>query len=235
MLYMARYNVRKALFGKKNRKRFSQAKKVYGKVSGLAKKVAFITSMMNVEKKHLDTDLASQTFGANDGFIQSITAPAHGDAANQRNGNSIKLASYQITGRITQQTSVQNAIKGKIWLISYDQTPDVPTISEFLDTDGAGNYSSLSLRNPDKMGDFKILASKSFYCPQRAVTGLETDTTFKLFGKFNNMHQRFTGSAASTITSNQLYLIFAIDDGTTAASTGAYIKGLKARINYIDN
>ena len=28
---------------------------------------------------------------------------------------------------------------------------------------------------------------------------------------------------------------FTIDDGTTAASTGAYIKGMKARINYIDN
>ena len=190
---------------------------------------------MNVEKKHLDTDVASQTFGANDGWVQALTAPAHGDTAGQRNGNSIKLYSYQITGRITQQSSVQNALKGKIWLVAYEQTPDVPTLSEFLDADGAGNYSSLSLRNPDKMGDFKVLAKKSFYCPQRAVTGLETDTTFSMFGKFYNLHQRFTGAAASTITSNQLYLFFTIDDGTTAASTGAYIKGMKARINYIDN
>lgn len=233
---MARkYNFRKALFGKKNRRRFAKAKSVYGKVAKVARKVAFISSLMNVEKKYIDTDLASQTFGANDGWVQALTNPAHGDASNQRNGNSIKLYSYQIAGRITQQTSVQNAIRGKIYLIAYEQTPDALTIGEFLDTDGAGNYSSLSLRNPNKMGDFKVLAMKRFYCPQRAVTGLETDCNFSIYGKFKNLHQRFTGSLASTITSNQLYMIFTIDDGVTSSSTGAYIKGLKARINYIDN
>lgn len=230
-----KYNVIKALTGKKNRRMYSKAKSMYGKVNKVANKLAFISSLMNVEKKRIDTDLASQTYGANDGFIQAISAPAHGDGAGQRNGNSIKLYSYQISGRITQQTSVQNAIRGKIYLVAYEQTPDVPVIGDFLDTDGAGNYSNLSLRNPDKMGDFKVLNSTKIFCPQRAVTGLETDTNFVMNGKFRNLHQRFTGSTAASITSNQLYLIFVIDDGTTAASTGAYIKGLKARINYIDN
>lgn len=232
---MAKYNFRKAFTGKRNRRLYRRGKKVAKTVAKVARKVAFISSLMNVEKKYIDTDVATQTFGANDGWVQAITAPAHGDATGQRNGNSIKLYSYQIAGRITQQTSVQNAIRGKIYLVAYEQTPDVPTIGEFLETDGAGNYSNLSLRNPNKMGDFKVLASKRFFCPQRAVTGLETDCNFSMFGKFRNLHQRFTGSAASTITSNQLYMIFVIDDGTTAASTGAYIKGMKARVNYIDN
>lgn len=232
---MPKYNVRKAFTGKKNRTLVRKARNTYNRVSDLANKVSNIMSFMNTEKKRLDTDLASQTFGANDGFLQAISAPAHGDGAGNRNGNSIKLYSYQITGRIAQQTSVQNAIRGKIILFSYEQTPDVPTVADIIDTDGAGNLSSISLRNPDKMGDFKIIAQKKFICPQRAVTGLETDTTFQMMGKFKGLHQRFTGSTAASITSNQLYLLFLIDDGTTAASTGAYIKGLKARINYIDN
>ncbi len=232
---MAKYNPLKALTGKKNRTRVRKAVNTYKKVNNLARQVGTIMSFMNTEKKRIDTDLASQTFGANDGFLQAVSAPAHGDGAGQRNGNSIKLYSWQITGRIAQQTSVQNAIRGKVILFAYEQTPDVPTVADFIDTDGAGNLSSMSLRNPDKMGDFKVLASTKFICPQRAVTGLETDTVFQLYGKFKNLHQRFTGSASSTITSNQLYLLFLIDDGTTASSTGAYIKGLKARINYIDN
>lgn len=222
--------------GRMLKKRYFKGKGYYRpKIGKMIKDVNMIRSLMNVEKKRLDTDLASQTFGANDGFIQALTNPAHGDAASQRNGSVIKLYSYQISGRITQQSSVQNAIRGKIYLVAYEQTPDVPTIGEFLDQDGAGNYSNLSLRNPDKMGDFKVLKVKSFRCAQRAVTGLETDTQFSMFGKFRNLHQRYTGSTAASITSNQLYLIFVIDDGTTATSTGAYIKGLKARINYIDN
>lgn len=230
-----KYDYLKAATGKKNRRRVRNVGRVAQKVAGLAEKVAGVMSLMNVEKKRIDTDLASQTFGANDGFLQAITAPAHSDASNGRNGNSIKLYSWQITGRITQQTSVQNAIRGKVILFAYEQTPDTPAVADFYDADGAGNYSSLSLRNPDKMGDFKVLAVKKFTCAQRAVTGLETDTKFEMYGKFNNLHQRFSGSTAASITSNQLYLLFVIDDGTTATSTGAYIKGLKARINYIDN
>ena len=133
-----KYNIRKALFGKKNRRRFATAKKAYGVAKNVAKKVAFISSLMNVEKKRIDTDVTSQTFGANDGWIQKINAPAHGDAADNRNGNSIKLYSYQISGRITQQSLNQNAIKGKIYLVSYEQTPDTPTIDLLLNSDGAG-------------------------------------------------------------------------------------------------
>lgn len=233
---MARkYNVVRALTGKKNRTRLRKAKNTYNQVNSLAKKVGTIMSFMNTEKKRLDTDVASQTFGGNDGWIQAISAPAHGDGAGNRNGNSIKLYSYQISGRITQQSSNQNQIIGKIYLVAYEQTPDTPTIGDFLDTDGAGNYSSISLRNPDKMADFKVLAVKRFRVKERQVSTLETDTAFTMNGKFRGLHQRFSGSTAASITSNQLYLIFTMDDGTTAASTGAYIKGLKARINYIDN
>lgn len=232
---MSKYNPLKALVGKKNRRRVKKVSRVAGKVASLAEKVSTVMSLMNVEKKRIDTDVASQTFGANDGWLQIITAPAHGDGSGQRNGSSIKLYSYQITGRITQQASNVNRISGKVILFSYDQTPDTPAVSDFIDTDGAGNYSSLSLRNPDKMGDFKILASKKFYVKERQYTGAETDTIFELYGKFNNMHQRFTSSTAASITSNQLYLLFLMDDGVTASSTGAYIKGLKARINYVDN
>lgn len=232
---MSKYNLKKALLGKKNRTRLRKVKNTYNKVQNIADKVSTIMSFMNTEKKRIDTDVTSQTFGGNDGWIQIINAPAHGDGASNRNGNSIKLYSFQITGRITQQSSNQNAIKGKVYLVAYEQTPDTPTIGDFLDTDGAGNYSSISFRNPDKMGDFKVIASKSIYVKERQVSTLETDTTFSLMGKFRNLHQRFSSSTAASITSNQLYLIFTMDDGTTASSTGAYIKGLKARVNYIDN
>lgn len=232
-----KYNFRKALFGKKNKRRYRKAKSVYGKVQKVASKVAYIASLMNVEKKRIDHNYtAAENIEATNGMVKVLTAPAHGDAANQRNGNSIKLYSYQINGRIRQLASTQSAAVVKMWLIAFEGTSEgTPSIGEFLDTDAQGNYSSMSLRNPDRMGDFKIICHKRIKIPQRTVSTERTDAIWSMYGKFRGLHQRFTGASASTITTNQLYLIFTTDDGTTASTNAVELVQYQARINYIDN
>lgn len=235
---MARkYNALRALTGKKNRTRLRKASNTVKKVNSLAAKVGTIMSFMNTEKKRIDTNYTTaENIEVTNGMIKSINAPAHGDAADNRNGNSIKLYSYQINGRIRQLASTQSASYVKMWLVSFDATGEgTPTISEFLNADANGNYSSMSLRNPDRMSDFKVLAHKRIKIPQRTVSTERTDAMFSLYGKFRGLHQRFSGSTAASITSNQLYLIWVTDDGTTASTNAVELASYQARINYIDN
>lgn len=232
-----KYNLIRAATGKKNRTLYRKAKNTASTVRNLAAKVGTIMSFMNTEKKRIDTNYTTaENIEVTAGMIKSISAPAHGDAADNRNGNSIKLYSYQINGRIRQLASTQSKATVKMWLVAFDGTAEgTPTISEFLHADAAGNYSSMSLRNPDRMNDFKVIAFKKLIVPQRTVSTERTDVLFSLNGKFRGLHQRFTGSTAASITSNQLYLIWVTDDGTTASTNAVELAQYQARINYIDN
>lgn len=234
---MARYNPLKALTGKKNRRRYKAVKRGIGKVEQLASKVAMISSLINVEKKHIDTNYTTaENIEVTNGMVKALTCTAHGDASNQRNGNSIKLYSYQINGRIRQLASTNSAAHVKIWLVAFDGTAEgTPTMSEFLDTDAAGNYSSMSLRNPDRMGDFKVIKQLKIKIPQRTVSTERTDAVFSMYGKFRGMHQRYTSSTAASVSTNALYLFFVTDDGTTASSNAVELAQYQARINYVDN
>lgn len=232
-----KYNPIKAFTGKKNRRRFAKAKSLYGKVANVASKVAYLSSLVNVEKKHIDTNYTTaENIEVTNGMVKALTATAHGDASNQRNGNSIKLYSYQINGRIRQLASTNSASYVKVWLVAFDGTAEgTPTISEFLDADAAGNYSSMSLRNPDRMGDFKVIKQLKLKIPQRTVSTERTDAIFSMFGKFKGMHQRYTSSTAASISTNALYLFFTTDDGTTASTNAVELAQYQARINYVDN
>lgn len=234
---MVKYNYKKAFLGKKNRTLYRKAKNTYNKVDSLAKKVGTIMSLINVEKKHVDTNYnTAENIEVTSGMVKALTATAHGDANNQRQGNSIKLYSYQINGRIRQLASTNSAAYVKIWLVAFDAASEgTPTISEFLDADSNGNYSSMSLRNPDRMGDFKVLSQKRIKIPQRTVSTERTDAIFSMYGKFKGLHQRYTGSTAASLVTNALYLIWVTDDGTTASTNAVELANYQARINYVDN
>lgn len=185
------------------------------------------------EHKYAQTTVTSSTFGANSGYVNALTNVAQGSGAQDRIGNKIALCSYQISGRLKTQASGNSRRRVMFYLVSYNLTPNSPAIGDFLDTDGAGNYSSMSFRNPDKFKHFKVITKRTIIIPQETVSGQEADMEFLYYGKLK-LTQNYSAGNASDIKTSQLYVIMVCDDGTTAGSSGISIEQYKARINYTD-
>lgn len=226
----------KSTYRKKSTKKSSYRKPTY------KKRVTSVKSIRNIvkstirglaEHKYVQTTVTSTNFGSNTGYINALTNVAQGNGLSERIGNQIQLCSYQISGRLKTQSSGNSRRQVKFWLVSYKLTPNAAAVADFLDTDGAGNYSTMSFRNPDKFTHFKVLRAKTIIIPQETVTGQEADMEFMLYGKLR-LNQDYSAGNAADIKTSQLYIIMTCDDGTTAGSTGIVIEQYRARINYTD-
>lgn len=235
----ARKTLRKAAksAGRAIRKRYVSSKGGL-KLARIAKDVAIVKSMVNAEKEiYTALSLTSQNVDLSTPYFEPITNVAEGTAHGQRDGESVKLHGFRWNTRFSQQNSVVNPLYVKMWLVKYiGPRGSTPAVSTFLKPDFDGNYSTMSERNEDHYRSYKVIATSGLRkIPGDGVTGQSQFVLSKLYGKFTyGAHQRYSGSAATTLLTDQMYVLIVTSSGNTATSTGAKVDS-QMLISFYDN
>lgn len=243
-LKKARRTYRKSGLQKTYRKVRNMAKKRYSNRSNIAKDVAMLKSLVNVEKKRKDFTKTLQIFGqrngSNDALHHEQINPVvpQGLTGATRNGNSIKLVSGCLDLQIAQQGNNFNDMKIKLWLVCRPDnaggySSDV-TANQFLETNPFSTFRDFySNRDAEYFGEFRVI--KSLTMTLKADT-ISTGTSYlqkKIPLKFNH-HMKYNNDGSTVTTKNAMYLLVTASDGDTSNATGCTIV-YNMRWYYTDN
>lgn len=209
-------------------------KKRYGtwsnpNIKQIAKDVAFVKTLVNAEKKFIDTVSSGTTLAAApSGTLVLLNGSTQGDTYTNRDGNSFKMVSLQIQGAVSMPSAaLRDFVRISVVL---DQQPNAaaPTggISSIYDVSvSSGSYA---LRAKQTVDRFKVL--KEIVLPLSA-NGNEMQC-FKEFLTLD-VHTKNNDSNTGTISdiyTNALYLVFA-GNNSSNQSTIYY----SCRVRFIDN
>jgi hypothetical protein len=222
------------------------------KIAQMAKDVYRLKSMVNAEKKRAesgqaDVNVALQN-GAGPGYLLAPVLPtiSQGLGSSQRTGNSIKVVSFMLRGRMKQQTSINTPIRVRMYLLRAKgvqptitgtmaapaPVTDLAVTRTFIENDIFTGYPSYnSNRNPDTFTDWIVQSKKVVYLKGDDVTGQTQITDFSIIKKCN-FHVRYNSSGAAE--EGNLFLLVVADSGDTSTSTGAKLD-LYMRTFYYDN
>lgn len=219
------------------------------KAKRIAKDVAWLKSIVNVEKKYLQfdytADWARTTTGGTSGHvIQPLITLSQGTTAGTRNGNRVKMTSLQYSMFVTPQANTTMAHNYEILILMHKG--DVPDsslttgtggtlVSNFLDQDNGGFYTSRSLREIEHFNDWIVLRRirRTLKHDESSTAGTQGHE-HKGYVKLGH-HLSFEGATTSPIR-NQLYFLFLSNTGTTAAGTTTGLNAVCVyRIHYVDN
>lgn len=216
------------------------------RVGRIARDVAMIKSVINVEKKRLGgtnyTGVLGQVNGGGGGAVMIDITPnlAKGADANQRNGNSVKMTGMYIQGQFIQQSAAidRNFVSIELWchknkevVMSLSSTgAEIYTASPF-----SGQIDMVSRRNQDYFSDYVCLKKQRVAVTgdTYSATNILRNATFSFPVKLNR-HLRWNDS--NTLINGQLFLIMRCQSGnssTTTASTAniAHV-GINTGLNY---
>ena len=228
-------------FGKKVAKKVGRAirKRYYGKgklnVRRIAKDVAMVKSLINVEKKRNEwaNAVGSPTWvgqvngNASGAQIVDITPiVTQGTSNNQRTGNVIKMTSFYHRFQVLQQGN--NTKQGKViieyWLVKGQNVPATSATLEKLFNDNvfmpsAPYYIDYNCsRNPDYFADFIPLAKKVVYMKADNTSADVVTSTFAISRKKFNHHIRYDPGTGNVI-SGQIIMTLRADCGNRSSAT----------------
>lgn len=197
--------------------------RIYGRAGyQLYKDVMWLKSVVNVEKKYIDT-AASTTSSSTAAFVL-LNGLTTGDTGQTRDGQSIKCSSLLLRYVASINALATTSIHRVIIFLDNQPNGTAPTAAELLDV----TSSSLSPLNIDYGTRFKVIRD--------VITNLSQNgqqiRTVKKFVKLR-FHTKFNTGTAGTIadiTRNSLYMLHQSDQGTNVV-TFAY----QARVRFIDN
>lgn len=223
--------------GRALRKRY-MSRKGGLKVGRIAKDVAILKNLVNAEKEiYTALTLTGQNVDVTTPYFQPITNIAEGTAHGQRDGESVKLHGFRWNSRFLQQTSGTNPMFVRMWLVKYiGPRGSTPSVSTFLKPDFDGNYSTMSERNEDHYTSYVVITGTGIRkIPADSVSGQTQFTLSRLYGRFKGKtHQRYSGSLATNLLTDQMYVLVVTSGGDTATSTGAKVDS-QLLISYYDN
>jgi hypothetical protein len=201
--------------------------------------------LLNVENKHIDTQVAASGNAVNSGSssIIYIAPPGEGSDNNQRTGRSIKVdrIDYTFIFRYSAGSSstLLQSQTFRWFIVKYLKTPSSSGtssfgISDFLVTDPNSQYTPLSLPNTDTAENFEILDSGIICLDLQGYTANATAVERVLSGTVNcGFHQTFNNTTYSSVVDNALFVVMVALQG---ANTGGVSQvGYTMRMWYIDN
>lgn len=214
-----------------------------GGLSKLASDVTKLMAMVNTEDKHLDITNVAAACNATTPLIQVLPTIAQGNLSSQRSGDSVLINKidvemlFQFSGTAATATSSDQNFRW--WILRYKKTPTTSgttpfNISEFLNVDGSGNYTPLSLMDTDTNENFQIMCTGDVQItlPTLASTQLVRDKTFPLRHTCH-FHQAYNGSGSANICDNMCFFVCV---ATNAANTAGFSQVTTShRLWFIDN
>jgi hypothetical protein len=206
----------KARWNKSQRRsRYKKYNKSYPTIARLSKEVKALKTMINVEKKHYDKNLAQAPDTT--GGLSHLTSIPQGDDYDEREGRSVRLKSMFVRGDVLMHASATSTICRVIWFQWNDDT--APTVTDILEN--ANVHSPLNL---DKSTKSRILRDRTF--------NLTTDSPqkmCKLYVRRNN-HCKFDGITGADYERGSLWVMYISDQATNTPTVT-----LRHRTRYIDN
>lgn len=227
--------VKKAV--KKARRKVGQAitKRYYGNkrlnIGQIAKDVAVVKKLMNVEKKRWILSVSNvavgQVLGNLSGYYQTDLTPfpASGSGYNQRDGSSLKVVSYHMQMQFITQSAAVGRTNYRIMIIETLAGTFNP-VSAYLDnTFVSGSIVDYNSQiNPDQFGRYKIIQSKRVSIEPDSVTGQTAYRTMSL-GKKHQVYIRFSLDT-TTVTNKRLYMLILADNGNASTTTASTLTGI---------
>lgn len=201
------------------------------RVGRIARDVAMLKSLVNVEKKRYTQtytyDFLGQVNGAGGGaYIADLTPLiAQGTGASQRTGNSVKMTGCYFQGQIIQQSSAidSNIVSIEVW---FHKTREVPmslssTGNEIYQNSPFSNQIDIiSRRNQDYFSDYVCLRKKRVVvrADTYSATNILRNATFNLGMKMNR-HLRWND--AGTLVNGQFFLLVRCQSGNGSSTTAS--------------
>lgn len=233
------------------RKGYKMAKKRYinkkgnFRLSRLAKDVAMVKRVINVEKKRnasAYTGVVGQVNGAGGGAAMIDITPtiSQGVAVNERTGNSVKLTGCYIQGQFLQQgnTLDSNKFSVEIWCHKNKEVPMslASTGTEIYNPSPfSGQIDLVSQRSQDYFSDYVCIKKQLVYVKgdQYSTTNIVRNATFNMPVKLNR-HLRWNNSG--TLIQGQLFMIIRAQNGncslTTASTANIAHQGVATGYSY---
>lgn len=211
--------------------------RVISNLAKLSRDMAFIKPMINAEKEiYTAHSVNNQAISPTAPYFAPIDNIVEGTSASMRDGESVKLHGFRWNLRFSQQTSAQGPQFIKIYLVKYiGPRGSTPNINTFLKTDFDGNYSFHSERNEDHYKSYIVIKSLTAKIQADTVSGLNMYNVQKAYGLFKkDAHQRYSGSAATTLLTDQIYIIATASNGTIGLSSACTFDS-QLLISFYDN
>lgn len=231
----------KKYFKKQGKRALGYAKKRYlpkGQlnVKQIAKDVMLLKSVINAEKKRLDSGLLSTTTVAqysdntgsapsNSGYVFEDITPtiAQGLTIKTRNGASVKLHSGLLNFQFVQQANCNGPTRIRIFIIKIKNAVITPSLSELqkiFDANPVTLFNDYnSLRNPDNFSDYQVLAKRNvFVNPDAGNSNVAMMKDLQIRLALKNHHLRYDQDS-TTLRDGQIVMIAFADSGNKGSAT----------------
>lgn len=207
------------------------------KLSRMARDLAIVKQMVNAEKEiYTAYSVTNQGVSPTSSVITPITNIAEGTSHGTRDGESVKIHGFRLNTRWTQQSSSVGPQFFKLWLVKYiGPRGSTPGIETFLKPDFDGNYSVHSERNEDWYKSYQVITQQRGKISADNLTNQTMYTMKKSYGRFKGQcHQRYSGAGASTLLTDQMYIIAVASNGAIGTNT-ACTYDAQLLISFYDN
>lgn len=213
-----------------------------GAAGNIAKDLSMLRSILNVEQKEVPTSQTTLSVNNTTSQVVWIGSPGQGSSGSQRAGDSIKLQRIDINLLFFWGTGTTNTIDNQIfnyYVVKYLKTPSsggsTPfAIADFLNVDQDGAITPMSLPNTDLAENFQVLQAGEVVATPSYATATN-NVVYKLvtLSMEVGFHQTFTGSAASTLVDNAVFVVLTGLQPTNSGGTSG--AKFMARMWYVDN
>lgn len=200
------------------RKRFDPIK--------LAKDVAVLQSLINVEKKFIDTTAtyAMDTASSATQTLTLLNGLAQGDGSTNRDGNSIKMTSLEVDGYVSLNSLQTNDYIRVAIVMDMQANAAAPVFTDIYESSVP---VSLAKRNKNTVDRFIVLKEWDF----TLTTAGKAIQKFEAFKKMQQ-HVKFNGTGA-TIASLYTGAIYLVANGSVGSNTSSIT--FNSRIRFVDN
>lgn len=219
--------------------------KVAATTAGLVKSVQFIKSVINSEKKHVESKLwgeegvaLGQVYANSDlGWTLTDITPqiSQGVESSRRTGDSVKLCSFRLRLQFLQQKNLQIRQKIRVLFIRVKGSPvdattptSVPNVMKriFEPNPVTGLTDYFAVRNPDFYSEFQVIGSKSVYLGSENFSSINAPNQANCIMNVKMNHHVRWDQASEDLANGQYLLLMLADTGNNHPTTGSGIPNI---------
>lgn len=203
------------------------------RLSQIAKDVMILKSLVNVEKKFIESNVVRFTdaplgqvtsLNSTGMYAKDITPlPTQGIGQNQRTGNEWKIVSLCLKGQVRQQGNNITEMKVKIYIVrSIGPTVDVNGAiiqgAQFLSVNPISQVIDYnSTRNVDFFKNYRVMKVIHITLPADQTSDTKGYKDFQYITKLSH-HVKMSQDSNTQIANGQIMLIAVADSGNTSAT-----------------
>ena len=222
MPYNRRYFKKRAKQLYKSRYAIAKETANYAKI---ARNVAYLMSVVNVETKVHDRDVGDVQPDNTTGNVRNLCLIPEGSDYNERTGRSIKLKSIAIKAQLkVNATAELNTIRVMV-VRTLLNSSSAPTVSDVLQSVDINSFRN----RENNQRSFNVLYDRNI------TLSLDNDNEYKQFSFYKKLdsHMYFSGTAATEASSGKgaIYLMLLSDQSVNTPT----MANCHTRITYVDN